>query len=312
MGRRIKKLKRIRIHREGTDTLVYSAMALIAIGIILWRSFDSHIPFGIFVVIFGTIWGIVLNFFRCPIRLFGTEETENLVVAPADGRVVVIEKVFEDKYFKEERIMVSIFMSLFNVHANWFPVDGVVKKVDHQNGHFHKAWLPKASDENEMTNVIITTQVDTGEKTADGQPVTKDVDILCRQVAATQKKEVVKKEVVKSYNPGDEINCFSITAGELIMIGRKTGNVYRWANYGDVTQVEYQDLKAEKLNSKSAYIYNPLFVIDDEELLATKDFANVAEVYKDILTIEDIDDIFSLDTISFRKMLQNRFCIRIN
>ena len=100
------------------------------------------------------------------------------------------------------------------------------------------------------------------------------------------------------------------------MIGRKTGNVYRWANYGDVTQVEYQDLKAEKLNSKSAYIYNPLFVIDDEELLATKDFANVAafneyrqteraEVYKDILTIEDIDDIFSLDTISFRKMLQN-------
>ncbi len=125
------------------------------------------------------------------------------------------------------------------------------------------------------------------------------------QENTTQKKEVVKKEVVKSYNPGDEINCFSITAGELIMIGRKTGNVYRWANYGDVTQVEYQDLKAEPLNSKSAYIYNPLFVIDNEELLATKDFANVAEVYKDILTIEDIDDIFSLDTISFRKMLQN-------
>jgi phosphatidylserine decarboxylase len=191
MGRRIKKLKRIRIHREGTDTLIYSAMALIAIGIILWRSFDSHIPFGIFILIFGTIWCIVLNFFRCPIRLFGTEDTENLIVAPADGKVVVIEKVFEDKYFKEERIMVSIFMSLFNVHANWFPVDGIVKKVEHQDGHFHKAWLPKASDENEMTNVIITTQVDTGEKTADGQPVTKDVDILCRQVAGAVARRIV-------------------------------------------------------------------------------------------------------------------------
>ncbi len=191
MGRRIKKLKRIRIHREGTDTLIYSAMALTAIGIILWRSFDSHIPFAIFVVIFGSVWCVVLNFFRCPIRLFGTDETDNLVVAPADGRIVVIEKVFEDKYFKEERIMVSIFMSLFNVHANWFPVDGVVKKVEHQDGHFHKAWLPKASDENEMTNVIITTQVDTGEKTADGQPVTKDVDILCRQVAGAMARRIV-------------------------------------------------------------------------------------------------------------------------
>ena len=191
MGRRIKKLKRIRIHREGTDTLVYSAMVLVAIGIILWRSFDSHIPFGIFVVIFGTIWGIVLNFFRCPIRLFGTEETENLVVAPADGKVVVIEKVFEDQFLKEERIMVSIFMSLFNVHANWFPVDGVVKRVEHRNGHFHKAWLPKASDENEMTYVCITTQVDTGEKAADGQPVTKDVDILCRQVAGAMARRIV-------------------------------------------------------------------------------------------------------------------------
>ena len=191
MGRRIKKLKKIRIHREGTDTLVYSAMILIAIGIVLWRSFDTHIPFIIFAVIFGILWGIVLNFFRCPIRLFGTDDTENHVVAPADGRVVVIEKVFEDHYLKEERIMVSIFMSLFNVHANWFPVDGKVQLVEHVDGHFHKAWLPKASDENEMTNIIITTQVETEEKDADGQPVMKDVDILCRQVAGAMARRIV-------------------------------------------------------------------------------------------------------------------------
>ena len=177
MGRRIKKLKRIRIHREGTDTLIYSAMALIAIGIILWRSFDSHIPFGIFILIFGTIWCIVLNFFRCPIRLFGTDETDNLVVAPADGKVVVIEKVFEDKYFKEERIMVSIFMSLFNVHANWIPVDGTIKEVRHYDGNFHKAWLPKASEENERSTVVI--------ETPDG------TEILLRQVAGAMARRIV-------------------------------------------------------------------------------------------------------------------------
>ncbi|MCI6503111.1 MAG: phosphatidylserine decarboxylase family protein [Prevotella sp.] len=176
MGKRIKKLKKIRIHREGTDTLIYSAMALIAIGIILWRTFESHVPFYTFAIIFGSVWCVVLNFFRCPIRLFGTDDTEKLVVAPADGNVVVIEEVEENKYFHEKRIMVSIFMSLFNVHANWFPVDGKVKMVKHQDGAFHKAWLPKASEENEMTDIVITTPEGT--------------DILCRQVAGAMARRI--------------------------------------------------------------------------------------------------------------------------
>lgn len=187
MGKRIKKLKKIRIHHEGTDTLIYSAMALIAVGIILWRSFESHVPFYVFACIFGITWCVVLNFFRCPIRLFGTDDTDNLVVAPADGQVVVIEEVEETKYFHEKRIMVSIFMSLFNVHANWFPVDGKVKMVKHQNGAFHKAWLPKASEENEMTDVIITTP--------DGR------DILCRQVAGAVARRI------KTYAKEGE-NCY--------------------------------------------------------------------------------------------------------
>ena len=73
--------------------------------------------------------------------------------------------------------MVSIFMSLFNVHANWFPVDGKVKLVHHQNGAFHKAWLPKASEENEMSDIIITT--DNG------------VDVLCRQIAGAMARRIV-------------------------------------------------------------------------------------------------------------------------
>lgn len=177
MGKRIKKLKKIRIHREGTDTLIYSLMAIVAVGIILWRSFESHVPFYCFATVFGIVYCILLNFFQCPIRYFGQEDTDGLVVAPADGRVVVVEEVEENKYFHEKRIMVSIFMSLFNVHANWFPVDGKVKMVRHKNGAFHKAWLPKASEENEMADIIITTENGT--------------DILCRQIAGAVARRIV-------------------------------------------------------------------------------------------------------------------------
>ena len=152
-------------------------MFIVAIGIILWRSFETHIPFYCFAVVAVTIYCIVINFFRCPIRYFEQEDTDNVIVAPADGRIVVVQEVEENKYFHEPRIMVSIFMDLWNVHANWFPVDGKVKLVHHQNGAFHKAWLPKASEENEMADTIITT--DSG------------VDILCRQIAGAVARRIV-------------------------------------------------------------------------------------------------------------------------
>lgn len=177
MGKRIKKIKKIRLHREGTDTLIYGLMFIVAIGIILWRSFETHIPFYCFAVVAVTIYCIVVNFFRCPIRYFEQDDTDNVIVAPADGRIVVVQEVEENKYFHEPRIMISIFMDLWNVHANWFPVDGKVKLVHHQNGAFHKAWLPKASEENEMADTIITT--DSG------------VDILCRQIAGAVARRIV-------------------------------------------------------------------------------------------------------------------------
>lgn len=187
MGKRIKKLKKIRIHREGTDTLIWGFIAIAAIALILWRFIDNKIPFWSFVIIFGSVYAIVLNFFRCPIRYNPQEDTEKLVVAPADGKIVVIEEVEEHEYFHEKRLMISIFMSLFNVHANWFPVDGKIKYVHHQNGNFHKAWLPKASEENEHADVIITTP--------DG------VDILCRQIAGA-----VARRIVTYAKEGEE--CF--------------------------------------------------------------------------------------------------------
>lgn len=177
MGNRIKKIKKIRIHREGTDTLLYGLMGIIAVAIVLWQSFDNKIPFWLFVAVFGTVYAIVLNFYRCPIRYYGNEDTEKIVVAPADGKIVVIEEVEENTYFHDRRLMISIFMSLFNVHANWFPVDGKVKFVKHFDGNFHKAWLPKASEENEHADIMITTP--------DG------VDVLCRQIAGAVARRIV-------------------------------------------------------------------------------------------------------------------------
>ena len=93
MGQKIKKLKKIRIHREGTDQLVFGGIALVAVAAVLWMAFDNKIPFWAFLVVFGVVYGIVLNFYRCPIRFLNVEDTEKLVVAPADGKIVVIEEV---------------------------------------------------------------------------------------------------------------------------------------------------------------------------------------------------------------------------
>ena len=177
MGKRIRKLKKQRLHSEGNDTLIFSLFAIIAVAVILWRGFDSKVPFWCFVGVFSVLYGIVLNFFRCPIRFLDIEDTTKVVVAPADGRVVVVEEVDEDEYFHDRRLMISIFMSLFNVHANWFPVDGKVTMVKHFDGNFHKAWLPKASEENEHADVLIETP--------------EGITVLCRQIAGAVARRIV-------------------------------------------------------------------------------------------------------------------------
>lgn len=176
MGERIKKLKKIRIHREGTNELTLSALAIIGIAALIWYGLHSHILLWVFLIIFGAAWMIALNFYRCPIRYFNGD-SEKLVVAPADGKIVVVEEAEENTYFHDKRLMISIFMSPLNVHANWFPVDGKVKFVKHFNGNYHKAWLPKASEENEHADIMITTP--------DG------TDVLVRQIAGALARRIV-------------------------------------------------------------------------------------------------------------------------
>ena len=138
---RLKKLKKIRLHREGTEILIASALLLAGINALVFWAFDCKILFYLLATASIIVYLLMVNFFRCPIRLFEHDT----------------EKVDEHEYFHDRRLMISIFMSIVNVHANWYPVDGVVKHVDHHNGKFMKAWLPKASTENERSTVVIET-----------------------------------------------------------------------------------------------------------------------------------------------------------
>lgn len=172
------RIKKVRLHSEGNDILRHSLAVIIIIGALLYYLLHNVAlwPFYIYVVICVVLYGIAVNFFRCPIRLFNGEK-EGTVLAAADGKVVVIEEVDENEYFHDRRLMISIFMSITNVHANWFPVEGIVKKVVHHNGNFHKAWLPKASTENERSTVVI--------ETPDGK------EVLVRQIAGAVARRIV-------------------------------------------------------------------------------------------------------------------------
>lgn len=164
------------------------------------------------------IYGAIVNFFRCPIRVFD-DETEGIVVAPADGKIVVCEEVEEQVYFHDKRLMISVFMSPLNVHANWFPIGGKVISVSHHRGNFHKAWLPKASIENEHADTLI--------ETVDGQRV------LVRQVAGAMARRIVTypregdtcyiDEHLGFIKFGSRVDVYlPLTATPLVHIGDKT------------------------------------------------------------------------------------------
>jgi phosphatidylserine decarboxylase len=142
----------------------------------LYYSVNNRLVFYGVLAVCATLFLITLNFFRSPYRRYPFD-SEGLVIAPADGTVVAIEEVMENEFFHDKRIQVSIFMSLFNVHANWFPVNGTVKYVSHQDGRFKAAYLPKSSSDNERSSVVVTTEY--------------GVDVLTRQIAGAMARRIV-------------------------------------------------------------------------------------------------------------------------
>lgn len=174
----------MKIHKEGINTIIIVILVLVIFNISVFMFFcDCIFICYLSALISLFLLFIVLQFFRKPSRL--VHLSEDSVFSPADGEVVVIEKVKETEYFNEERIQVSIFMSLWNIHINWFPVTGVIKFFRYHKGKYLLARNPKSSTENERTTVVIENE--------------QNKEILFRQIAGQVARRIV------SYNKEGDI-----------------------------------------------------------------------------------------------------------
>ncbi|MGO4294746.1 phosphatidylserine decarboxylase family protein [Chitinophaga sp. RAB17] len=165
----------MKIHREGfaTISLVFLVLALINGAVFYWFGNSSGLCWTVSLISLAFFLFIV-SFFRIPARQYTTGDS--LVVSPCDGKVVVIEEVYEPEYFKDKRLQVSIFMSPANVHVNRNPISGVVKLSQYHAGKYLVAWHPKSSTENERHSVVI----------GNGK-----TDILVRQIAGALARRIV-------------------------------------------------------------------------------------------------------------------------
>ena len=150
-------------------------LILLLLNLFIYVKFQS-IVFIVNIVVSAVLLFFFAYFFRNPRRHVVIDDP-SLVVAPADGNIVVVETTEENEYFGDPRIQVSIFMSVFNVHANWVPVKGKVIKSVHHDGRHMAAFLPKSSTENERSTVVIETQFGT--------------KILLRQIAGALARRIV-------------------------------------------------------------------------------------------------------------------------
>ena len=169
-------MKRPRIHREGRNPIIGLVLLLFIVNVIVYMSLSSHWALAVSLGITSILLVFVTYFFRNPVRVLEIDDP-NFVIAPADGRVVVIEPTEEHEYFHDKRLQVSIFMSPFNVHANWYPIEGTILESSHQKGRHKGAWLPKSSTENERSLVVIETP--------------SKMQIAVRQVAGAMARRIV-------------------------------------------------------------------------------------------------------------------------
>jgi phosphatidylserine decarboxylase len=163
------------LHKEGFNSIL---LTIILLGL-LNGGFHFFFPEQDLLLVFIGVLSLVflyliLQFFRSPKR--DQSIGDRLVIAPCDGKVVVIEQTTETEFYQDKRIQVSIFMSPLNVHINWYPISGIVKFLRYHEGKFLVAWHPKASTENERTTMVI-------EKVG--------FSVLVRQIAGAVAKRIV-------------------------------------------------------------------------------------------------------------------------
>jgi len=179
------------IHREGHRILVSTLLLLITLNAVLifFSSAIQLIIIGI-PVLSALLFLFMLLFFRLPSR--EVEPDSSVIMSPADGEIVVVEEVFEKEYFKDKRIQVSIFMSPLNMHSNRYPVSGTVKYVMHHPGRYLVAWLPKSSELNENSSIVIEDE--------------NGVEIMVRQIAgAVARRIVTYSKIGDRVIQGDEL-----------------------------------------------------------------------------------------------------------
>jgi len=144
------------LHREGTRYIIIATIVWASVFYFTYRYLaPDPVLFWVFLgvnIIMFLLWFWIIWFFRMPKRTFSAGE--QLVVAPCDGKVVVIEEVHEGEYFNDKRLQLSIFMSPLNVHVNRSPIDGIIKYVKYHPGKYLVAWHPKSSTDNERTTVV--------------------------------------------------------------------------------------------------------------------------------------------------------------
>ncbi len=179
------------IHKEGYKSIFIAFLFVLVVFLSFNHIFPKQTWFHAVLYAVG-IWffSMIIRFFRSPVREL--RGGDNLIMSPADGKVVVIEKTFEPEYFKDERIQISIFMSARNVHINWFPVSGMIKYYYYHPGLHMVAFNPKSSLENERATTVIETENGT--------------QILIRQIAGAVARRIkTYPKVGISEIQGDEL-----------------------------------------------------------------------------------------------------------
>lgn len=172
----------IKIHKEGHKILICILLFLVAVNYIIF----SYWPGALLIsqIISAILFFSIVQFFRNPRRELHISD-DNVIYAPADGKIVVVEETREDEYFNDKRIQVSIFMSPTNVHVNRNPISGTINYFKYHPGKYLVAWHPKSSEENERTTVVI----------GNGE-----AEILLRQIAGA-----LAKRIVNYVNVGEEV-----------------------------------------------------------------------------------------------------------
>jgi len=204
------------LHREGFKIIVVSLCLfhILLFGVGFLTDF-SGIIFYLTLAFCLVMEYLVIQFFRVPKRNFSVNDQS--LISPADGKLVVIEKIFETEYFNDERIQLSVFMSPMNVHVNWYPVSGTVKYVKYHPGKFLVAWDPKSSTENERSTVVIH----------DG----KD-EIMVKQIAGAVARRIV---------------CYS-KVGDVVKQGQELGFIKFGSRVDIIVPIHYKI--TGELNSK--------------------------------------------------------------